>query len=304
MLRYTTDANASKKHMLNRAKKKMMSFAATFTGCIESDVSGKSYGSKRVPHTKSDMDDIATKIDAMENPNIKYDIHDLSEFGDDLPSAHVMQIKGLISKQLSQRMFEEVNAIPYEVTDHQMWNHGKLCNKNARCNGNLGDIRQKGDIANEDPEQRVPTVWHFDDFPAFKEAREILASFGQENMQNMLCELNFYFPGGGIGSHGDRERNMVIGVSGGAKRQLQFRWWHRNKPISPLISLCLNPGDIYIMCGKASGNDWKLSSIPTLRHRADCGDGKFLDKEDATVQKRGEKRNWDDATMRRVRRKK
>lgn len=286
--------------MLNRTKQHMMSFAATYTGCIESDVSGKSHGEKRHPHSRADMEDIAAQIDAantLAGTDVKYDIVDLSKHGDNLPPAYLMHIKGLIPKELSQRMFDEVNAIPYEDTDHQMWNHGRLCNKNARCNGNLGDIQQKGDIANKDPEKRVPTIWHFDDFPAFKEVRKILASFGQENMQEMLCELNFYFPGGGIGSHGDRERNMVVGVSGGSKRKLQFRWWHRNKPVSKLITAILEPGDIYIMCGKATGNDWKQSSIPTLRHRAGCGDSKFLDKEDSTVQKRGEKRNWGENTM-------
>ena len=293
----------TKRSMQNRSKHPMMSFAATFTGCIESDVSGKSYGSKRTPHAKEDMVDIATKIKAMNNPEITHDIIDLSTYGEELPPAFVMHIKGLLPKDLCQRMFDEVNSIPYEDTDHQMWNHGRLCNKNARCNANLGDICQQGDIANANPDKRVPTVWNFDDFPAFKEARKILASFGQKNMQDMLCELNFYFPGGGIGSHGDRERNMVVGVSGGAKRKLQFRWWHRNKPVSSLITLSLNPGDVYIMCGKASGNDWKSSSIPTLRHRAGCGDGKFLDKEDTTVKKRGEKRHWDEETMKRVRRK-
>ena len=116
-------------------------------------------------------------------------------------------------------------------------------------------------------------------------------------MQNLFCELNFYFPGGGIGEHGDRERNQVmcVNLSPGIKRKIQFRWWHKNKPASELMTFNLPHGGIYMMCGKTTGSDWKKSSIMTLRHRAGAGDGVFLGKADKVMASRAKKRGWIEA---------
>jgi alkylated DNA repair dioxygenase AlkB len=130
--------------------------------------------------------------------------------------------------------------------------------------------------------------------PAFKHARELFNAFDIEKMQNLYCELNFYFPGGGIGEHGDRERNQVmcVNLSPGIKRKIQFRWWHKNKPASELMTFNLPHGGIYMMCGKTTGSDWKKSSIMTLRHRAGAGDGVFLGKADKVMASRAKKRGW------------
>ena len=47
------------------------------------------------------------------------------------------------------------------------------------------------------------------------------------------------------------------------------------------MAVTLQHGDMYAMCGKAIGTDWKRSSIHTYRHRA--GDAKWLAKSDKEV---------------------
>jgi len=66
---------------------------------------------------------------------------------------------------------------------------------------------------------------------------------------------------------GDGERLRVIGTRiGNSSLPIHFNWFHRHEPIGEQIIIPLNPGDIYIMSEKAVGNDWKKSSIYSLRH--------------------------------------
>ena len=71
-----------------------------------------------------------------------------------------------------------------------------------------------------------------------------------------------------IGFHGDTERNIVVGLRIGGPFPLHYRWYQNSQPISPIWSVSLNDGDMYIMSYKAIGTDWKKKLIPTLRHAA------------------------------------
>jgi hypothetical protein len=55
---------------------------------------------------------------------------------------------------------------------------------------------------------------------------------------------------------------------------LHYQWFYRSKPIGKRIKFDLNDGDIYFMCKKAVGTDWKRKVFPTLRHAA--GSKKYL----------------------------
>ena len=84
------------------------------------------------------------------------------------------------------------------------------------------------------------------------------------------------------------ERNLVIGASvGTSDRVIQWCEYYRNKP-GKTYQAVLHPGDMYIMCGKASGVDWKRSSIITFRHCA--GSQAFVDKVTAAAIKKTKKR--------------
>ena len=68
---------------------------------------------------------------------------------------------------------------------------------------------------------------------------------------------------------------------------IQWCEYYRCKP-GKTYQAVLKPGDMYIMCGKASGVDWKKSSIPTFRHCA--GSQAFVDKVTADAIKKTKKR--------------
>jgi alkylated DNA repair dioxygenase AlkB len=287
---------------LKKKGKSPISAACTFSGCIESDQSAKTYGEKREAYTHDDFTNIAKQLDEMnavlpDDKAIGYSIHNLSDGVKDAPDAYLMTIDNLLTDQTVKGMWESICKIKYEDTDHHMWSYGKCKVKDARLNTNIGDVAQKGDLTNPDPEKRLSSIIHYDDMPAFKHTRELFNAFDIEKMQNLFCELNFYFPGGGIGEHGDRERNQVmcVNLSPGIKRKIQFRWWHKNRPASELMTFNLPHGGIYMMCGKTTGSDWKKSSIMTLRHRAGAGDGVFLGKADKVMASRAKKRGWVEA---------
>jgi hypothetical protein len=79
----------------------------------------------------------------------------------------------------------------------------------------------------------------------------------------------------GIGYHGDTERSIVIGARLGEPIPLHYQWYYRSQPVGNNVSINLESGDIYAMSEKAVGNDWKKSSILTLRHAA--GSRKYTD---------------------------
>ena len=82
--------------------------------------------------------------------------------------------------------------------------------------------------------------------------------------------MNYYYniDECGIGFHGDTERKIVICARLGATIPIHFQWFHRHKPIGSRKIFTPNHGDIYIMSEKAVGNDWRKSSLYTLRHAA------------------------------------
>lgn len=77
----------------------------------------------------------------------------------------------------------------------------------------------------------------------------------------------------GVGFHGDTHRRQVLGVRLGSSL-LEYQWYHKFKPIGQRKRFVLHDGDMFMMRKKASGTDWKRSSVPTLRHAA--GSAKFL----------------------------
>ena len=102
------------------------------------------------------------------------------------------------------------------------------------------------------------------------------------NLTDLCCELNFYFSQpcqpGGIGFHGDAERNLVFGGSiGSENRMIEWCRFEKDKPyIDPVTGkqeiyrLTLRPGDAYVMSEWAAGITWRkeAKSHVTIRHRA------------------------------------
>jgi len=180
--------------------------------------------------------------------------------------AHVLVIRDGVSKLLQdpQALFEEHKALEY---DKKAFMYGKVVNKHARWN-----LCYDEESCEPNYEEGKGRIVGYDEIPLTKQLKDQFHVFGPK-ADNLKIEGNYYYDTKkcGIGFHGDSERRKVIGVRlGNASMPLHFQWFYRDKPIGDRIIVDLCPGDIYIMCEKAVGTDWKKKTIKTLRHSTGC----------------------------------
>lgn len=197
---------------------------------------------------------------------------ELLELGDD---AAILIIRDGINKLMEHAdyhslLFEELDEL---VWDTKAFMYGRVVNKKARHNLVFDNNSQEPDYDN-----KKGRIYAWSEVPLLLELKNELEKI--LNDTEFTGEGNKYYNPleCGIGWHGDAERKKVVAVRIGAPMKLQYRWYLQHKPVSDVIDLTINGGDIYIMSEKATGYDWKQSSKRTLRHRA--GGAKFLAKED------------------------
>ena len=181
---------------------------------------------------------------------------------------------------------------PNLIHDEQMkltWDskalmYGRVVNKRARHNLCYGVVPQSPDYKNG-----KGTIVPWNHIPFTQKLWCNLPLFFGDKASKLQGEGNYYYDVNkcGIGFHGDSERKIVIAARFGTVMPLYYLWYHKNKIISPMITIKLNHGDMYVMCEKASGNDWKNRNKYTLRHAAGC------DKYVLSYMKRGKKRKRD-----------
>jgi hypothetical protein len=186
-----------------------------------------------------------------------------------LAPAQLLVIKRAITN--SAALYEEQAQLP---RDTKALMYGRVVNKKARHNLCFSDFDQTPDYPNG-----KGTVINFSKTPHLAAIRASLPEITKLlQLATLQCEANYYYDPCKtyIGWHGDSERRIVVGIRLGATFPLHYRWYHKGAPISEVLSLSLEDGDMYFMSDKATGNDWKSSSRPTLRHAA--GDLKWIDK--------------------------
>lgn len=146
--------------------------------------------------------------------------------------------------------------------DRKAFMYGRVVNKKARWNLIFDEIAQEPNYA----EKRGRVVSHAQ-VPRLSQLRKLLGG-PIDRVEALKVEGNYYYnnPACGIGFHGDSERKKVVGIRMGESASLHYQWFLRKEPIGKRKVIELNGGDVYVMSEKATGNDWKKSSIPTLRH--------------------------------------
>jgi hypothetical protein len=175
----------------------------------------------------------------------------------------------ILKKKCADDMFREHKKLK---PDTKAFMRGQVKNKIARHNLCFSDFSQEADFEN-----KKGTVIDFKDpqIELTNRIREkipfIFSSKGEEykKVSKLQAEGNYYYSEKcGIGFHGDSERMIVIAVRLGKTMCLHYQWFTKFKPIGDRCILNINHGDMYFMSEKATGNDWKKSSIVTLRHAA------------------------------------
>lgn len=302
------------------------SAAITFAGVAESDSSGlATETAKRNPLSFEDCQKLRNKFPGAILKIIPMDgdrkacVVYLPKFFDsgDVKQADMVQEMQRVKPQYIDRHTQ--NRGPTK-TNHKnkRWNTNIVDKIHARPDGVYARDKRRAEAAKAKfaetgvkEDKYIPKLTSseipFAQLPAFTKAREKIAALGESalpeesrepygiqkrNLTNLNCELNFYFgdplPAGGIGFHGDEERNLVFGGSIGSKpRYIEWCRFLNAKPYKDpadgkfyVYRMRLNPGDAYIMSEWAAGITWKDKKNVTIRHRA--GSRAFLYKDSAS----------------------
>lgn len=185
-----------------------------------------------------------------------------------LPQATLLVIPGgveMVQPGLTHALFQENQRLPY---DTKALMRGVVKNKRARANAVFADYSQPPDYA-----AGKGSVFDFAALPALSAWRAGIERVLGEKVAGLPAEGNRYDGEDkqGIGFHGDSERRIVVAcrvgnTSGGLP--LHYQWYWRGEPVGRRIAVTLHSGDLYAMCEKATGKDWKKKVCPTLRHAA------------------------------------
>jgi len=204
-----------------------------------------------------------------------------SSYTENYPPAYILVARDAINVLLNDecaadKMYIEQSGLSY---DSKAKMRGRVVNKKARFNLCFGDEHQEADYDNG-----KGTIFAFEEVPLLMKLREMLGEM-LPNAKNLNAEGNYYYDVSacGIGYHGDAERKKVIAVRLTGKKDddsvepdseismpIYYAWYKKFERVSEKIKIDLYHGDMYIMSEKATGYDWKKSSIYTLRHATGC----------------------------------
>ena len=257
---------------------------------VESGPNFKSVGKKGVPATWDDLKNVKAQFKSESK------IWALHSGSLDKPSAYVLVIKNGLEELLSkvesdtkdEDVFQEILNVPEEKIDDWVKIAGKWCKKKARQNTNIGHVKQDRDL-----DKSQCTVIPYSEMPHCDTLKKAINSLGVDKFQDLNIEVNYYPKDGkgvgGIGWHGDGERNIVFAINWmknkSDKRFLQFQYYEKSSQVGDHISIPLEYGDIYIMDKEAGGFDWvkkrSKKGILHVRHRA--GKSIYLDQNDKIV---------------------
>jgi hypothetical protein len=180
------------------------------------------------------------------------------------PEAYILIVKNGVNAFCdSADLFTELKNLNW---DTKALMRGRVVNKHARHNLCFSEFSQESDFENG-----RGTIVNLDLVPHLKSIKNGLSEIHSKNIDLQIEGNNYYdISKCGIGFHGDSERKKVIGIRLGASMPIVFQWYYKFQSISHKFKFNLESGDLYVMCSKAVGTDWKRSSIYTLRHAAGC----------------------------------
>ena len=214
-------------------------------------------------------------------------------------AASVLVIRGATSLLADLNLVDLHNEYLTQIwpqLDRRLVQYGKVMNKHARGNAELGpyDIPSTyNDFATGEKVAGRPIsgrVVAFDQVPLHGQLVRGWENLLGEKGKGLLAEVNHYgpscprdgvkdgnkshsFAATGIGFHGDSERPDVACLClGNTAKELHFQAYAGMQPIGERCIVTLHPGDAYIMCEAACGFRWKTElrtpAVVHYRHAA------------------------------------
>lgn len=162
---------------------------------------------------------------------------------------------------------------------HPKGEHDGVVRLRLRWHMYIGDRAKTADYPGDQA-----TVVAFDQMPLAKRWREFVTKTLREFVTKTLRGNGVACPdltsctninyvdgrnGTGIGWHGDAERTIIVTLrlhAGSVASPLKFNWMRHGCPVGSPVALTLDHGDAYIMSKKATGNDFRDTSVLTLQH--------------------------------------
>jgi hypothetical protein len=166
------------------------------------------------------------------------------------------------------KMFLEQSKLD---VDKKAFMYGRVVNKNARWNLCFDEKGQEPDYENG-----KGRVISFCDIPLTKKIVDSFSQYFGDKCKDLKGEGNYYYDISkcGIGFHGDSERRKVLAIRLGESMDIHYQWFKEGLAVGKRVIVPLDGGDMYMMCEKAVGTDWKKKKIYTVRHAT--GSSKFL----------------------------
>lgn len=234
----------------------------TFSNVVENSVGMEQIGSIHDynPFTIEDLEGIHKNYDGKKEL-IRLDLEEsLRPDNINYESAAVLVLRNYYND--ADNLFNKLSNLEW---DTKALMKGEVKNKLARYNLCFADFKQEPDYING--KGRVIKIDSINELSDLRSQIGLLTGF-----ERLKAEGNKYFDveKTGISFHGDKERNIVIGVRFGDSIPLCFNWYYQTKPLGNKFTINLNHGDLYIMSEKAVGCDWMKRSQLTLRHSAGC----------------------------------
>ena len=246
----------------------------TFGKIAEHHVGMKQIKSKNKNNIKYTLDDFKRIKKKYEDIGCKVEIICLND------SINVRAVKAyvmVVRNAVNNIMQKDNILIKYhkELTENVIWDtqyydirRKRKLNKLKRANMCVDEVGEVADIDN-----KIGTTHPWSKFPILSKIKAFIEESGGEKFKGLKGEGNRYLDGGvkkhGIGYHGDVERpEGVVCVRSGKNpsMDMHFQWYQNSERIGEHVIIKLNAGDIYYMCAKAGGADWRRRKVPTLRH--------------------------------------
>lgn len=256
-------------------------YTITFGDVAENHVGMQKIGT--ISERGFDGPDLIRAADFLQKLGCEVELINLSPSGcaEDYPPAYILVARDAVNVLLNDegaadKMYIEQSGLEY---DSKAKMRGRVVNKKARFNLCFGNDHQDADYDNG-----KGTIYAFEEVPLLMKLREMLGEM-LTNAKNLNAESNYYYDIStcGIGYHGDAERKKVIAVRLAGKKNdesvepdsetsmpICYAWYKKFERVGEIIKIDLYHGDMYIMSEKATGYDWKKSSIYTLRHATGC----------------------------------
>lgn len=236
----------------------MATITITFSESVENHVGNQQIGNK-LNHGIS-VEQLYVLKRQFEQADYHCDYYDLSPIINNNP-AGILVVKQYLSNDL---LYNELVNLDW---DKKVKMYGRVVNKHARHNLCFSDFNQEPDYENA-----KGRIYDINNLQFLNEIRNDLYQYlNLINIDTAInAEGNYYYDVNKcyIGFHGDQERRIVIGLRLGENFPLYYRGYEYGQPISNIIQINLEGGDLYFMSDKAVGYDWHKKNIPTLRHAA------------------------------------